>query len=126
MIIYVSVGLGKTTYCKMHSNCCDADYYNYLHSNYSTYKEYVLEMSKLYDIVFINHVDGIDLIDQVYLADNFDMIVERVTKRENNKFIPNKDVFIEEHKLFPNAVILKDNQYLSDVFKEEDYYVTNY
>jgi len=44
------------------------------------------------------------------------MIVNRVTKRENHKFIPNKDNFIIEHKLFPNAVILKDNQYLSDVF----------
>jgi len=116
MIVYVSVGLGKTTYCKTHLNCYDADYYNYLHSNYNTYKDYVLEMSKLYDVVFINHIEGISYIDKVYLADNFDMIVNRVTKRENHKFIPNKDNFIIEHKLFPNAVILKDNQYLSDVF----------
>ena len=118
MIVYVSTGLGKTTYCKSHSNCCDADYYNFTHSNYVSYKDYVLDMSKLYDVVFINHIDGIDHIDKVYLAESFDMIVNRVTSRKDHKFVPNKETFIKEHKLFPDAVIIKENQYLSDVFKE--------
>lgn len=118
MIIYVSIGLGKTTYCKSHPNCCDADYYNYINSNYKSYKDYVTEMNKLYDIVFINHIEGINHIDKAYLAENFNMILSRIANR-NYKVIPNKEIFIEEHKIFPNAIILKENQYLSDILKEE-------
>lgn len=118
MIVYASTCLGKTTLCKNHSNYCDADYHNYLWSNYKSYKEYVLEMDKLYDIVFINHIDGIDHIDKVYLANSFQMIVNRINNRKDHKFIPDKNIFILEHKLFPNAIILNENQYLSDIIKE--------
>ena len=117
MIIYASTGLGKTTYCKTHYNCCDADYYIYQHSNYTSYYDYVSDMNKVYKIVFINHIEDIDLsmIDQVYLAESFDMIVNRVTTREEHRFIPNKETFDKEREIFPNAIILKKNQYLSDV-----------
>lgn len=120
MIIYASVGLGKTTYCETHKSCFDADYYKYKQSNYNSYSDYVQAMHKHYKVVFINHIEGIDLnkIDQVYLAESFNMVVDRVTKRLTNSVIPSIDVFRLEREIFPNAILLKPNQYLSDVFKE--------
>lgn len=116
MIIYASCGLGKTTYCRANPSCFDADYYYYQQSSYKSYYDYVMHAAKKYKIVFINNIEGIDLslIDQVYLAESIEMMRDRLENRLIGKFVPNQYVFNLERTIFPNAIIVKKDQYLSD------------
>lgn len=123
MIIYAFFGLGKSYYCKTHSDGFDADYHYFRFSDLTTqmsYSDYVLEKSKQYPYVFVNGpIEETHFpIDLVFLPETIDFVLERLQKRKQGNFIPTIAMLKEDNRRFPNAIPCKKEHYISNLMEE--------
>lgn len=128
MIIYAFFGLGKSYYCKTHSDGFDADYHYFRFSEIATqmsYSEYVLEKSKQYRYVFVNSPteETHFPIDIAFLPETIDFIIERLQKRKQGNFVPTIEMLKEDNRRFPNAILCKKAYPFEQ--REKEHYISN-
>lgn len=136
MIVYAFYGLGKTTLAKGSLTFEDIDdeyVFNKYGDIYLTDKFYnklaaedAISNSSIYLVNLRSTVIDKD-IELAFLPDNIEMIKERLRKRDvAEDFIEdvcNQVVLDSLYKRFPDAIIIRENEYLSD-FK--DYIIEEY
>lgn len=127
MLIYAFYSLGKTTFVKNHESIAeDKDEEYFINNSFpKNYRDSISQVKK--PLIFVNarkNVLNESEIKMAFIPENMEMVIERLQKRGvdksfTNELERNKDGILEELKnRFPKAIVVKENEYLSD-FEDE-------